>query len=243
MHAAILLAAAFLTPHRIPCVSSSVTGRRGVQRSVSRFLMQEPPSPKEDHAERRESPEEARQRILAGIGEGYSARDSIGRTPVQEQIQANQREKEEARKRMIAAMGGSSEQLRRGAGIAFGFGGEDEESYGEESDEMDLLTGRPLRGMDLGGDGFDGRQKEWKRVRAAIDPNPPRMANTLRAPGQVPPPRREAPQATPAVLTSQEPLSSAQPRNSVPHNIQTNSVDDEIALLDELERFVERDEN
>ena len=37
---------------------------------------------------------------------------------------ARQREREEARKRMLAAMGGDSAQLRSGAGVAFGFGGE-----------------------------------------------------------------------------------------------------------------------
>jgi hypothetical protein len=106
---------------------------------------------------------------------------------------AQQSEREEARKRMLAAMGGSSAALRSGAGVAFGFGAEDDEHYGygpqrryeEEMQEIDLVSGKPVHDMSqVRGTGFDGRVDGWGRKVDVTNPNPPPVANTLRAPGQ-----------------------------------------------------------
>ena len=115
------------------------------------------------------------------------------------------RMRQEARKRMLAAMGGESGQLKNGMGAAFGFGAADDENYGyspqslsamsdddREEREMDLagwLTNDPVGAKEFqekrsSGGGFGGRLEGWKRKKDATDPNPPRMANTLRAPGE-----------------------------------------------------------
>jgi hypothetical protein len=102
---------------------------------------------------------------------------------------------------MLASMGGSSAKLNSGAGVAFGFGGEDDENYGygprkqnhraeiDESRELpawvttDLVGSKePMNKPDLGG--FDGRKQGWARKVETEDPNPPPMANTLRAPAE-----------------------------------------------------------
>ena len=77
------------------------------------------------------------------------------------------------------------------------FQDEDEEIAEEQRDEFlpTWLTTDPVNARDaksnlhLGGfdglteGGFDGRPDGWARKPELVDPNPPRMANTLRAPG------------------------------------------------------------
>lgn len=127
---------------------------------------------------------------------GPSAINGRERRSAEDQIAAQQREREEARKRMLDAMGGSNEQLSRGAGAAFGYFGQDTEDYGMGSegnyegnypDEIDLATGMPLHGgimqPNSGTAGFGGRKHGWRRRVEAVDPSGPRPENTLRAPG------------------------------------------------------------
>jgi len=137
----------------------------------------------------------ARQAWLERTGANQAASERAEGAPLAAEVLAlRQREREEARKRMLAAMGtGGTDQMRRGAGEAFGFGAADDEDYGygpppayrEPGVEIDLLTGKPsLQSSDARGDGFDGRMGGWSRRPDMTDPNPPPMANTLRAPGQ-----------------------------------------------------------
>ncbi|KAL1527999.1 hypothetical protein AB1Y20_009370 [Prymnesium parvum] len=206
--------------------------------SRPRFAAPRMHTPEDSPVHQRESEDEARRRVLAAMERGYSAADAAGRPPAHHQIFARQHEREEARKRMLVAMGGTAEQIRRGAGVAFGFGGEDDEQYGAEADEMDLLTGKPLRGFELKGDGFDGRLKDWKRVKARSDPNPPPMANTLRAPGQVPPPPHEDVAASAPMTLDDEwarnPRRNDEDETPIPDEC-GSAIEQEIALLDALE--------
>lgn len=119
---------------------------------------------------------------------------------------ARQQEKEEARKRMLAAMGPGSGQIRSGAGVAFGFGVDDEHyGYGpraskpvkSEGNEAEL-PGWMTRELPSGGlratkdddpwkssaGGFDGRSDGWARKPELVDPNPPPVADTLRGPAE-----------------------------------------------------------
>lgn len=114
------------------------------------------------------------------------------RRSTEDKIAEQQREREEARKRMLEAMGGSSDQLSRGAGAAFGYFGSDTENYGMGSesgypDEIDLVTGMPLQGgfeqPKPGSGGFSGRTQGWRRRVEVVDPSGPRPENTLLAPG------------------------------------------------------------
>ena len=153
------------------------------------------------------SPEEvAKQAWLARQEETKTARAPPPSVDTADTIAARQREREENRKRMLEMMGGDgSDKLRRHAGTAFGFGGVDDEDYGQEREgEIDLMTGVPLSAMVRPGNGFDGRDEGWARKPAVTNPNPPPMANTLRAPGQVPPPAYPATPAEPAPPSAEE---------------------------------------
>ena len=105
-----------------------------------------------------------------------------------------------ARARMLEAMGGA-DKIKKGQGVAFGFGAADDTDYGygppKEPDpreemytddvampawmtqEMDegIINGESAKGA-----GFDGRPVGWNRKADAQNPNPPPMANTLRGP-------------------------------------------------------------
>ena len=137
-----------------------------------------------------EAEEAARRRWLERSGEARAGGAPRPSTSAEEAIQAQQREREENRKRMLAVMGDSAE-LRRGAGEAFGFGGQDDEDYfGQDKwrhrrpvGETDLLTGKPLNEYERPGTSFGGRSKGWRRRVEAVDPSGPRPENTLRAPG------------------------------------------------------------
>ena len=88
---------------------------------------------------------------------------------------------------MRAAMGDDPMALRRGAGVMFGFGADDDEDYlstNQDSDEeIDLLTGIPIpRGVVPKGSGFGGRVDGWGRRAEVLDPSGPAPANTLLAP-------------------------------------------------------------
>ena len=139
--------------------------------------------------------DEAKKRMLARLGEGTTWRDG-NRVPQSEEAAKSfaQQESAEARKRMLAMMGGSSDKLKRGLGAAFGFGGEDDETYGykprrrEPMQEIDVVTGKPINGPIDPDEAFANRIQEWSRKPAIVDPNPPPMPNTLRAPGQAPTP-------------------------------------------------------
>ena len=112
-----------------------------------------------------------------------------------DELAEQQRQREEARKRMKAAMGESG-ALQRGEGEAFGFGGSDDEWYGvgtrpHELDprfagEVDLLTGKPLSRdtEQRRGEGFGGRTSGWGRKAEVVSSSGPAMEGTLRAPGQ-----------------------------------------------------------
>lgn len=116
-----------------------------------------------------------------------------------------QREREDARKRMLAMMGGDNEQLRSGLGVQFGYGAPDDTNYGygpqpegarrdDDDDDGDgrefwpeWLTNDPVGAKDAkappgASSGFDGREDGWTRKVDLEDPNPPPMANTLRTP-------------------------------------------------------------
>ena len=120
---------------------------------------------------------------------------------------ARQREREEARKRMIAAMGGDNEQLASGKGVQYGFGGVDDEDYGygpdagkkfrqyykdeaagidQQGGESWFTRGAVKRGDNQrsSGGGFDGRPGGWSRKAEETNPGPPVPKNTLRGPSK-----------------------------------------------------------
>jgi hypothetical protein len=146
---------------------------------------------------------EARRRWLERSSGGNS---EPPQRPPEDDMFAAMREREEARKRMIKAMGGDGiKKIHSGMGTSFGFGAVDDENYGygdqqkfrqfydkasgseEETDGMwpEWLTSDPVGAAStLGqpGNGFDGRSEGWARKPDMTDPNPPRMPNTLRGP-------------------------------------------------------------
>lgn len=132
----------------------------------------------------------ARERMLAAMGEEptwrrRSERPSKGTT--EGDIIARQNEREAARKRMLALMGGSNEKLRRGGGVAFGFGAEDDEDYGygprpSQQWRLDEYDADQIDPMD--GDPFDDRPRGKARKVEVTPAGPPPMEGTLRAPGQ-----------------------------------------------------------
>lgn len=156
----------------------------------------------------------ARQRWL----EARSA-DAMRPPPPQSSYEEEERLRKEARERMRQMMGGDNDKLKAGVGAAFGFGPEDDEDYGYgppkapdprdewfDDSQVDLptwLTADPvgakdylkrvdegyMKGESAGMAGFDGRPPNWSRKPELVDPNPPPMEDTLRAP---------APDATPA---------------------------------------------
>ena len=150
--------------------------------------------------------EEAKKRMLARLNEGpvsRRARDEPTRDAGPDVPKAMQRheQEQEARKRMLSLMGSKgSDKLKRGMGAYGGFGAEDDEDYGygpprrrEQPEEVDLATGKPLNERieeEMQGMLDPRRSVEWRRKAELIDPNPPPMANTLRAPGQRPTPEQ-----------------------------------------------------
>jgi len=149
----------------------------------------------------------ARRRWLQSTEEARVDRSQQRDSP-QDDLMARYRESEEVRKRMLAAMDdGGSLKVKKGEGTAFGFGGADDTYYGYgprvkslsdraddnegESKWPDWMTrdlaaadaGNPMKRQSHSG-GFDGRQEGWARKVESEDPNPPPMANTLRAPGE-----------------------------------------------------------
>ena len=164
-----------LTDHHIGWATSA-TRRRGVSLAAM--------SPEE----------EARKRMLASLGgePAWKRGSADNRASTEDAIASTQRLRQEARQRMLDAMGGSNPNLRRGAGMAFGYGAEDDEDYGygprrrrEPEIVIDPATGKPVdfdKSMD---DDFRrGGGMHWSRKAEVINPNPPPMADTLRSPGQ-----------------------------------------------------------
>lgn len=135
----------------------------------------------------------------------------------EEEMAQRQREKTEARKRTLDAMGqGGADVFRQGGAVAFGLGVDDEDyGYGpsastfgtvdhlpgvysreRDDDAEDPLPAWVSRELPSGGigrqkdddpwksskSGFDGRADGWARKADLVDPNPPPMQDTLRAP-------------------------------------------------------------
>ena len=176
------------------------------------------------------SPEEAAKRAWLARQEETQATAPQPSVETAASIAAKQNEREENRKRMLAMMGGSSEKLRRHEGAAFGFGGVDDEDYGQEREgEIDLQTGIPLAAMERPGNSFDGRNEGWARKPALQNPNPPPMANTLRAPGQHGTIRAEP--AAPAAPAAEQPLESVASESTMDVEKRRKAAEEEEALL------------
>tara|TARA_B110001452_G_C15213246_1_gene420784 strand:+ start:116 stop:796 length:681 start_codon:yes stop_codon:yes gene_type:complete len=159
------------------------------------------PAPRHRAAVLRMSSDPARAAWLAkqespAWGPSAPSNDGRERRSAEDLIADQQREREEARKRMLDAMGGSSDHLSRGAGAAFGYFAADTEDYGMGSEssypekiieEIDLATGIPLQGVmqqpTPGTGGFGGRSQGWRRNVEVVDPSGPRPENSLRGPG------------------------------------------------------------
>jgi hypothetical protein len=147
----------------------------------------------------------ARQRWLERVSQ---QRESFvdARRSTEDAIAAQRAEREEARKRMLAAMGKTG--IEDGsAGSYFGYG-QDDTDYGygppreplepAAADDADLpmwMTRELPEGLSVRDDaqgslwtsskaGFDGRHDGWMRKPEMEDPNPPPVPGTLRAPGQ-----------------------------------------------------------
>ena len=221
----------------------------------------------------------ARQRWLASRAppSGGAPSWQTGERSSESEIASRQREREEARKRMLDAMGGDPEQLRSGQGVMFGYGAPDDEYYGygernacQMEEARKVAEAREARGNDnftpdwlsrdlteggkpFDGGGFDGRLDGWARRAEAVDPNPPPMANTIRAPREssvpaqayvydlhpdlapLPPPSQPSPEAA-------DETSGAPPWSEAGSEVGSKAVSvqsEEAQLLDSLRRAME----
>ena len=126
--------------------------------------------------------------MLAAMGGEPSWRTGgPAREPAEEQIGMLQQERHEARQRMLDLMGGP-DKLQQGPGSMFGIVADDEDyGYGrrrrpDRAPEIDLATGKVL--AQDGVTAWKDRPYDWARKADASNPNPPRMPDTITAPGQ-----------------------------------------------------------
>lgn len=148
--------------------------------------------------------EEARRRWLEARADNNNnhaaASDAQQRMSPEDAMMARQREREEARKRMLAHSApadflgyGTVDDTNYGYGPQEDFRRpqrDDDDGGGQGNFWPEWLTADPVgaaeaaaRTRDASG-GFDGRHEGWGRKVEQVDPNPPPMPNTLRGPGE-----------------------------------------------------------